>query len=206
MTARRKSPERPWRAARISSRMVRASPTMRRAQSSTRLPSGVSPPKREPRQTRSTPSCSSSCLIPAERLGCVMPRLSAALPKCRSRARAMNISSLSITALSSLAPGREPRPIALHRLPGARGQSARTLRAPCRTGGRSRSGAKRQRFVLAQPVDRCPGALGGRAPRRSRAACRRHVRLRLSRQLGKRTRGALRRDLRDETRPRREAR
>ncbi len=49
MAAMRMRPERPWRAARISSRMVRLSPTMRRAHTSTCLPSGVSPWKREPR-------------------------------------------------------------------------------------------------------------------------------------------------------------
>ena len=37
--------------------MARASPTMRRAQSSTRSPSGVKPWKREPRFTSSTPIC-----------------------------------------------------------------------------------------------------------------------------------------------------
>ena len=56
IAAMRTWPASPWRAARISSRMVRASPTMRRAHSSTRWPSGVSPWKREPRCTSMTPS------------------------------------------------------------------------------------------------------------------------------------------------------
>ena len=44
---------------------------MRRAQSSTRSPSGVKPWKREPRLTSSTPMCSSSCFMPGgqRRLG-----------------------------------------------------------------------------------------------------------------------------------------
>jgi hypothetical protein len=49
MAAIRIWPDRPCRAARISSRMVRVSPTMRRAQASTCWPSGVRPWKREPR-------------------------------------------------------------------------------------------------------------------------------------------------------------
>ena len=93
ITANRRSPDNPCRATRISSRIVRVSATIRRAHASTRWPSGVSPPNRDPRQTRSTPSCPSSCLIPAESVGWVMPRLSAALPKCFSLASAMNISS-----------------------------------------------------------------------------------------------------------------
>ena len=74
MAAMRMRPERPCRAARISSRMVRASPTMRRAQSSTCWPSGVSPWKREPRLTSITPSWSSSCLMAADSVGWVMPQ------------------------------------------------------------------------------------------------------------------------------------
>ena len=49
IAAMRSWPVRPWRSALISSRMARVSPTMRRAQSSTRSPSGVKPWKREPR-------------------------------------------------------------------------------------------------------------------------------------------------------------
>ena len=75
MAAMRMWPDRPWRAARISSRMVRVSPTMRRAHSSTRSPSGVSPWKREPRCTSMTPSVSSSCLMAADSVGCVTPQL-----------------------------------------------------------------------------------------------------------------------------------
>ena len=75
MAAIRTCPDSPWRAARISSRMVRASPTMRRAQSSTCSPSGVSPWKREPRCTSITPSWSSSCLMPADSVGWVTPQL-----------------------------------------------------------------------------------------------------------------------------------
>ena len=102
MTASRRSPESPCRTARISSRSVRASPTIRRAQPSTRCPSGVSPRNRDPRQISSTPSCPSSCLIPADSVGWVIPRLSAARPKCSSRATAISISSLSITAAASV--------------------------------------------------------------------------------------------------------
>ena len=47
--------------------MARVSPTMRRAQSSTRSPSGVKPWKREPRLTSSTPKLSSSCFTPADK-------------------------------------------------------------------------------------------------------------------------------------------
>ena len=46
--------------------MARLSPTIRRAQSSTRSPSGVKPWNREPRLTSSTPTEASSCLTPAE--------------------------------------------------------------------------------------------------------------------------------------------
>ncbi len=98
IAAMRTWPARPLRAARISSRMVRVSPTMRRAHSSTRWPSGVRPWKREPRLTSMTPSCSSSCLIAADSDGWVMPHSCAARPKCSSRASAMKNSSLSIMA------------------------------------------------------------------------------------------------------------
>src|SRR5256886_14611237 len=80
--------------------MARASPTMRRAQSSTRSPSGVKLRKREPRLTRSTPMASSSCLSPEDSVGCVTPQASAARPKCRSRASARRNSSLSIKAVT----------------------------------------------------------------------------------------------------------
>ena len=89
-------PDRPCRAARISSVMVRASPVMRRAQTSTCSPSGVSPWKREPRLTSMTPSVSSSCLIAADSVGWVMPSCSAARPKCSCLASSMKNSSLSI--------------------------------------------------------------------------------------------------------------
>ena len=79
IAAMRMRPERPLRAARISSFMVRASPVMRRAQTSTCSPSGVSPWNREPRLTSMTPSTSSSCLIAADSVGCVTPHCSAAL-------------------------------------------------------------------------------------------------------------------------------
>ena len=75
-------PESPNRAARISSRIVRASLVMRCAQASTCSPSGVSPWKREPRLTSMTPRMSSSCLMAAESVGCVTPSSSAARPKC----------------------------------------------------------------------------------------------------------------------------
>ena len=55
MAAIRSRPVRPWRSASSSCRMARESPTMRRAQSSTRSPSGVKLWKREPRLTSSTP-------------------------------------------------------------------------------------------------------------------------------------------------------
>ena len=95
-------PDRPWRSALISSRIERVSPTMRRAQSSTRSPSGVKPWKREPRFTSSTPICSSSCFTPADSVGWVTPQASAARPKCRSRASARMKSSLSIIEKSWL--------------------------------------------------------------------------------------------------------
>ena len=69
---------------------------MRRAQTSTCSPSGVSPWKREPRLTSMTPSCSSSCLIAADSVGWVMPSCSAARPKCSCLASSMKNSSLSI--------------------------------------------------------------------------------------------------------------
>ena len=96
MAAMRIWPARPCRSASISWRMARVSPTMRRAQSSTRSPSGVKPWKRDPRCTSSTPNESSSCLMPAESVGWLTPQASAAWPKCRSRASAMMNSSLSI--------------------------------------------------------------------------------------------------------------
>ena len=95
IAAMRSCPARPCLSALISSRMARESPTMRRAQSSVRSPSGVKPMKREPRCTRRTPSVSSSCLMPAESVGWVTPQDSAARPKCRSRASAIRYSSLS---------------------------------------------------------------------------------------------------------------
>ena len=67
-------PVRPFLSAVISCRMARLSLTMRRAQSSVRWPSGVKPMKREPRWTSSTPSVSSSCLMPADKVGWVTPQ------------------------------------------------------------------------------------------------------------------------------------
>src|SRR3954471_15617931 len=109
IAAMRSCPVNPWRSALISARIARASPTMRRAQSSTFSPSGVKLWKREPRLTSSTPICSSSCLIPADSVGWVTPQASAAWPKCRSRASARRKSSLSINVLAlELACGRGP--------------------------------------------------------------------------------------------------
>src|SRR5262252_9738873 len=99
IAAMRSWPVRPCLSALISSRMARASPTIRRAQSSVRSPSGVKPMKREPRCTRRTPRVSSSCLMPADSVGWVTPQASAARPKCRSRASARRNSSLSIKAV-----------------------------------------------------------------------------------------------------------
>src|SRR5215467_6073213 len=99
IAAMRSRPVSPWRNASSSWRMVRASPTMRRAQASTRSPSGVKLRKREPRLTKSTPMASSICLTPAESVGWVTPQASAARPKCRSRASARRNSSLSIKAV-----------------------------------------------------------------------------------------------------------
>ena len=82
---------RPLRSASTSSCMARVSPTIRRAHSSTRCPSGVKPWKREPRLTSRTPNNSSSCLMPADNVGCVTPEASAARPKCFSRAKAKGI-------------------------------------------------------------------------------------------------------------------
>ena len=65
----------------ISWRIARVSPTMRRAQSSVRSPSGVKPWKREPRCTSITPRISSSCLRLVDIVGCVTPQASAARPK-----------------------------------------------------------------------------------------------------------------------------
>ena len=80
----------------ISCRIARVSPTMRRAQSSVRSPSGVKPWKREPRCTSMTPRISSSCLRLVDIVGWVTPQASAARPKCRSLASASRSSSLSI--------------------------------------------------------------------------------------------------------------
>src|SRR5262252_9120835 len=99
IAAIRSRPVSPCRNASSSWRMARASPTMRRAQSSTRSPSGVKLRKREPRLTKSTPMASSSCLTPADSVGWVTPQASAARPKCRSRASARRNSSLSIKAV-----------------------------------------------------------------------------------------------------------
>src|SRR6516164_5840811 len=99
IAAIRSRPVSPWRNASSSWRMVRASPTMRRAQASTRSPSGVKLRKREPRLTSRTPMASSSCLTPADSVGWVTPQASAARPKCRSRASARRNSSLSIKAV-----------------------------------------------------------------------------------------------------------
>ena len=81
MTAMRSVPLSCARPLAISSRMERTSPTMRRAQARTRSPSAVTPWKRDPRLTSVTPNCSSRCRKPADRVGCVMPRRSAARPK-----------------------------------------------------------------------------------------------------------------------------
>ena len=96
MAAIRRCPASPRFNARISCRIARVSPTIRRAQSSTRTPSGVKPRKRDRRRTSNTPRLSSSCFKPAESVGCVTPHASAARPKCCSRAKASIISSLSI--------------------------------------------------------------------------------------------------------------
>ena len=56
-------------------------PTMRRAQSSVRSPSGVNATKREPRCTSITPRISSSCLRLVDIVGWVTPQASAARPK-----------------------------------------------------------------------------------------------------------------------------
>ena len=88
----------------ISWRIARASPTMRRAQSSVRSPSGVNPWKREPRCTSITPRISSSCLRLVDMVGWVTPQASAARPKCRSFASASRSSSLSI---KEMVPGNE---------------------------------------------------------------------------------------------------
>ena len=80
----------------ISCRIARVSPTMRRAQSSVRSPSGVKPWNREPRCTSMTPRISSSCLRLVDIVGWVTPQASAARPKCRSFASASRSSSLSI--------------------------------------------------------------------------------------------------------------
>ena len=109
MAAMRSGPDSPRLSASMSCRMARLSATMRRAHSSVRSPSGVKPMKREPRCTSSTPSVSSSCLMPAESVGCVTPQASAARPKCRSRARAMRYSSLSIIRPLGTLPQSIPR-------------------------------------------------------------------------------------------------
>ena len=75
------SPERPSLSALISCRIARASPTMRRAQSSVRSPSGVKPWNREPRCTSMTPRISSSCFRLVDIVGWVTPQASAARPK-----------------------------------------------------------------------------------------------------------------------------
>ncbi len=62
ITARFKCPERPFLRASISWRMARASPTMRRAQSRMRSPSGVKHRNREPRSTIRMPNWSSTLL------------------------------------------------------------------------------------------------------------------------------------------------
>ena len=90
------SPDRPSLSVLISWRIARVSPTMRRAQSSARSPSGVKPWKRDPRCTSITPRISSSCLMLVDIVGCVTPQASAARPKCRSLASASRSSSLSI--------------------------------------------------------------------------------------------------------------
>src|SRR5258707_11293937 len=91
--------------------MARASPTIRRAQASTRSPSGVKLRKREPRLTSSTPMASSSCLTPADSVGWVTPQASAARPKCRSRAKARRNSSLSIKVVAPAERRLRPRTV-----------------------------------------------------------------------------------------------
>ena len=67
-----------------------------------------------------TPSGSSSCLMPADSVGCVTPSVAAARPKCRSLASAMKNSSRSIIALkgSQTSPERKPCGTAARHLPG----------------------------------------------------------------------------------------
>ena len=83
----------------ISCRIARVSPTMRRAQSRVRSPSGVNPWNRDPRCTSMTPRISSSCLRLVDMVGWVTPQASAARPKCRSFASASSSSSLSIKGM-----------------------------------------------------------------------------------------------------------
>ena len=112
MAAMRRCPVRPRFSASTSCRSPRASETIRLAHSRTRSPSWVKPRNREPRRTSMTPSVSSSCLRPAERVGCVTPHASAARPKCFSCAMAIRNSSLSIIRTSRpqrSITGRAPR-------------------------------------------------------------------------------------------------
>ena len=83
----------------ISCFIARVSPTIRRAQSSVRSPSGVNPWNRDPRCTSMTPRISSSCLRLVDMVGWVTPQASAARPKCRSFASASSSSSLSIKGM-----------------------------------------------------------------------------------------------------------
>ena len=117
IAAIRISPDSPALSELISSRMPRMSPTMRRAQSSVRSPSGVKPTKREPRCTSMTPRISSSCFRLVDIVGWVTPQASAAgrnavpLPApaevqaCRSRRNSQEVLTVNPAA-------RGPRPAA----------------------------------------------------------------------------------------------
>src|SRR6185437_10144797 len=111
-------------------RIARASPTRRRAHSSTRSPSVVNPRKRDPRSTRAVPRLRSRLFTAEENVGWLTPAASAARPKWRSLANSSRSSSLSSMGRSCPCPaphgvacrtGTSPRP----------GPPSRTA-APCR--------------------------------------------------------------------------
>jgi len=74
-------PTKPRLRASISWRIALASPTIRRAHSSTLSPSGVNPWNREPRCTSNTPNMSSRYFIPPDNVGWLTRQVSAARPK-----------------------------------------------------------------------------------------------------------------------------
>src|SRR5690242_5477929 len=117
-TPSRRRPSSACRRRLASCSRLSASAVIRCAHASTRSPPSVNPSNRCPRCTTSRPNCSSSCLIPADKVGWVTWQAAAARAKCRSRASAVRycrcLSSIGPAILSGVGDGgKRGRPLAI---------------------------------------------------------------------------------------------